>query len=104
MKKFKLKKGDTVIVTTGKDKGKSGKISKLITDADKVIVSGVNVSKKHIKPSRDNPGKIQDKEMPLHISNVSIVDPEQGKPSRVGFKIEDGKKIRYAKLSGTILG
>ena len=96
----KYKKGDEVIVKVGKDKGKIGKISKVFNSTDKVIISGVNVSKKHQKPSQDSKGGIVNKEMPLHISNVLAYDPKAKKSSKVGFKVEDGKKVRILKSSG----
>jgi large subunit ribosomal protein L24 len=96
----KYKKGDEVIVKVGKDKGKIGKISKVITSNEKVIITGVNVSKKHQKPSQDSKGGIVDKEMPIHISNILAYDAKSKKSSKVGFKIEEGKKIRILKLTG----
>ena len=96
----KYKKGDEVIVKVGKDKGKIGKISKVITSNEKVVITGVNVSKKHQKPSQDSKGGIVDKEMPIHISNILAYDAKSKKSSKVGFKIEDGKKIRILKTTG----
>ncbi len=99
-----IKKGDTVIVTTGKDKNKEGKVIKTFRDTDKVLVDGVNIVKKHLKPSQVNPdGGIIEKEAAIHVSNVMIKDPKTGKPSKIGKKIVDGKKVRYAKASGEIL-
>ena len=96
----KYKKGDEVIVKVGRDKGKIGKISKVITSNEKVVITGVNVSKKHQKPSQDSKGGIVDKEMPIHISNILAYDAKLKKSSKVGFKIEDGKKIRILKTTG----
>ena len=96
----KYKKGDEVIVKVGKDKGKIGKISKVITSNEKVIITGVNVSKKHQKPSQESKGGIIDKEMPIHISNILAYDAKSKKSSKVGFKIEEGKKIRILKSTG----
>ena len=96
----KYKKGDEVIVKVGKDKGKVGKISKVINATDKVVISGVNISKKHQKPSQDSKGGIIDKEMPVHISNILAYDAKNKKSSKIGFKIEDGKKVRIFKSSG----
>ena len=96
----KYKKGDEVIVKVGKDKGKVGKISKVINATGKVVISGVNISKKHQKPSQDSKGGIIDKEMPVHISNILAYDAKNKKSSKIGFKIEDGKKIRILKSSG----
>ena len=96
----KYKKGDEVIVKTGKDKGKIGKISKVINDLDKVVITGINISKKHQKPSQESKGGIINKEMPIHISNILGYDAKTKKSSKIGFKIEDGKKIRILKTSG----
>ena len=96
----KYKKGDEVIVKVGKDKGKIGKISKVITSNEKVVITGVNVSKKHQKPSQDSKGGIVDKEMPIHISNILAYDSKSKKSSKVGFKLEEGKKVRILKLTG----
>ena len=96
----KYKKGDEVIVKVGKDKGKIGKISKVITSNEKVVITGVNVSKKHQKPSQDSKGGIVDKEMPIHISNILAYDAKSKKSSKVGFKIDEGKKIRILKSTG----
>lgn len=96
----KYKKGDEVIVKTGKDKGKIGKISKVINDLDKVVITGINISKKHQKPSQETKGGIINKEMPIHISNILAYDAKTKKSSKIGFKIEDGKKIRILKTSG----
>ena len=101
MKKFKIKTGDQVMVMSGKDRGRKGKILKVFRDKDRVIVEGVNIVKKRIKPSAENPqGGIIEKEAPIHVSNVMLVDPKTGEPTRVGYRFEDGKKIRYAKKSG----
>ena len=96
----KYKKGDEVIVKTGKDKGKIGKISKIINNLDKVVITGINISKKHQKPSQESKGGIINKEMPIHISNILAYDAKTKKSSKIGFKIEDGKKIRILKNSG----
>ena len=102
--KFKVKKGDEVIVIAGKDKGKKGKITKVITDSSRVIVAGVNIAKQHTKPSRTSAGGIVEKEASLHVSNVAVVDPKTGKGARVGYKtLEDGKKVRFAKGSGEVI-
>ena len=96
----KYKKGDEVIVRTGKDKGKVGKISQVINDTDKVIIAGINVSKKHEKASQDSKGGIVDKSMPLHVSNILAYDSKSKKGSKIGYKKEDGKKIRILKING----
>jgi len=102
--KLKLKKGDQVIVITGKDKGKKGEILRVIPDDLKVVVQGVNVVKKHKKPTQASAGGIEDIELPLHISNVALADPKKGVPTRVGYKLaKDGKKMRVAKKSGETL-
>ncbi len=104
MKKFKIKTGDQVVVLTGKDKGSKGTVIKIIKDKDRVIVEGVNMIKKHVKPSTENPqGGIVEKEAPIHISNVALVDPKTGEPTRVGYEIKDGKKVRVSKKSGEVI-
>jgi len=99
-----VKKGDNVIVISGNDKGKIGTVLKVLTKEDRVLVEGVNIVSRHTSPSNANPdGGIIKKEAPIHASNVQIVDPSNEKPTRVGKKIVDGKKVRYAKKSGTVL-
>tara|TARA_B100002052_G_scaffold292874_1_gene315109 strand:- start:773 stop:1087 length:315 start_codon:yes stop_codon:yes gene_type:complete len=98
--KFKLKKGDEVIVLAGKDKGKTGKILKMLPKQTKAIVSEINRVKKNQKPDNNQPGGIIDKEMPIHISNLSIYDRDQNKGIKVGFKIINNKKVRINKSSG----
>ena len=102
-KKFKIKKGDTVVVTTGKDKGKSGNVSFVIKDRNRVVVEGINMVKRHRKATQENPGKIEDMAAPIHISNVSHVDPETGKPTRVKYEIKDSVKKRVSVVSGSYL-
>ena len=102
-KKFKIKKGDTVVVIAGKDKGKSGNITTIITNKDKVVVQGVNIVKKHRKATQENPGKIEEIEAPIHISNVSHIDPDTGKPTRVKYEFKDGSKKRVSVVSGSVL-
>ncbi|MGQ0526980.1 MAG: 50S ribosomal protein L24 [Alphaproteobacteria bacterium] len=103
--KFKIKKGDQVVVLTGKDKGKKGEVMKVITQTARVLVKGVNMVTKHEKPSQRSPGGIQKKELPIHISNVAMADPKSGKASRVGYKtLKDGKKTRFARQSGETIG
>lgn len=97
----KIKKGDKVIVLTGKDKGKQGEVLSVQPAEAKAVVQGVNMVKRHTKPSQFQAGGIIEKEAPIAISNIAIVDPKEGKATRVGFKtLEDGKKVRIAKLSG----
>jgi large subunit ribosomal protein L24 len=101
---MKIKTGDKVRVMRGKDAGKEGTVTKVLLKADKVIVEGVNVVKKHQKPSNANPqGGIVDVEAAIHVSNVMLLDPESNKPSRTGVEIKDGKKVRIAKKSGAAL-
>ena len=102
-KKFKIKKGDSVIVITGKDKGKLGNVLSLLKDKDRVIVQGVNITKRHRKATQENPGKIEEIEASVHISNVSHVDPDNGKPTRVRFEFKDGVKKRMSVVSGSLL-
>lgn len=96
-----VKKGDKVKVITGKDKGKVGVILEAFPKKQRVLVEGVNFVKKHAKPSQDNPqGGILTQEAPIHVSNVMPIDPKTGEPTRVGYEIRDGKKVRIAKKSG----
>lgn len=98
----KIKKGDTVIVLTGKDKGKTGEVLSVNPKEQKVLVAGVNIVKKHRKPTANSQGQIVEMEKPVHVSNVSLT--ENGKPARVGFKVEDGKKVRIFKKTGNKIG
>ena len=98
--KFKLKKGDEVIVLAGKDKGKTGKIIKMVPKQMKAVVSEINKVKKNQKPDNNQPGGIIDKEMPIHISNLSFYDPELKKGTRIGYKLNKNKKSRVNKSSG----
>jgi len=102
-KKFKIKKGDSVIVITGKDKGKSGNVLSILKDKDRVIVQGVNIIKRHRKATQESPGKIEEIEASIHISNVSHVDPDNGKPTRVKYEIKDSVKKRMSVVSGSLL-
>ena len=98
---MRVKKGDTVVVIAGKDKGKKGTVVKVMPKANRVLVEGVNVITKHQKPSAMNPrGGIINKEAPIHISNVMPLDPETGKGTRVRFEVKDGKKVRVSVKSG----
>lgn len=98
----KIRRDDEIVVLAGKDKGKQGKVLKVITGKDRVIVEGVNLVKKHQKPNPqlDVPGGIIEKEASIHVSNVAIVNPTTGKADRVGFRVEDGKKVRIFKSNG----
>jgi large subunit ribosomal protein L24 len=101
MKKLHIKKGDTVYVNAGNDKGKTGKVLSVNPSKDRVIVEGVNMVKKHTKPNSKQPqGGIIEQEAGIHISNLQLIDPKSGKPTRVGYKMVDDKKVRYAKKSG----
>ena len=102
--KLKIKTGDDVVVTAGKDKGKRGKVTKVIRSSNRVIVQGANMVLKHQKPSQDSAGGIIPKEASLHISNVALVDPADGKATRVGYRFNDaGVKERFAKRSGAVI-
>ncbi|MBM3541584.1 MAG: 50S ribosomal protein L24 [Alphaproteobacteria bacterium] len=102
--KLRVKKGDTVVVIAGKDKGKRGAVLRAIPEERRVVVQGVNVVKRHTKPSATNPGGIVEKEASIHVSNVAIADPKSGKPTRVGIKtLEDGRRVRVAKDSGEVI-
>lgn len=106
MTKLKIKRGDNVIVTTGRKeiKGKVGEVIEIIKDKNRAVVAGLNIVKKHVKPSAQNPqGGIVEKEASIHISNLAIVDPKTGKATKVGCKIEGDKKVRIAKKSGETL-
>jgi large subunit ribosomal protein L24 len=99
-----VKKGDKVMVISGKDKGKQGVVLASYPKKDRILVEGVNVVKKHSKPSQANPqGGILSQEAPIHVSNVMPLDPKSGEPTRVGYKVVDGKKVRVAKKSGETL-
>ncbi len=101
---MKLKTGDKVVVIAGKDKGKEGKINKVLRDENKVVVEGINIAKKHVKPNGQESGSIVEMEMPIHASNVMIVDPKTKKGTRVGHNIDkNGKKIRVSKKSNSNL-
>ncbi len=98
--KYKVKKGDEVVVIAGKEKGKKGTITKVITAEARVVVGGINMVKRHTKASKTSAGGIIEKEAPLHISNVSLIDAKSGKPTRAGYKFEGDNKVRIAKRSG----
>ncbi|CAK1226529.1 50S ribosomal protein L24 [Fructobacillus evanidus] len=100
-----VKTGDKVRVIAGKDKGKEGTITKTVAAKNRVVVEGVNLVKKHQKPSNEYPqGGVIVIEAPIHASNVQLIDPSTNEPTKVGFKFEDGKKVRFAKKSGNVLG
>ncbi len=104
MVKLKVKKGDKVVVITGKDKGKTGEVLKVIPSENRVVVAGVNVAKRHQKPTQETAGGIVNKEQSIHVSNVSLIDPKTNKATRVGYKVsKDGVKTRIAKKSGDVI-
>ena len=97
----RIKKGDTVYVNAGNDKGKTGKVLSVDPAKERVVVEGINMVSKHTKPNAKQPqGGIIKREAPVHVSNLNLIDPKSGKPTRVGFKVEGDKKVRYAKKSG----
>lgn len=99
--KLKMKKGDRVVVIAGKDKGKNGEILKVMPKENKAIVNGVNMVRRHQRQTQTQEGGIINKEAPIHISNLALEDPKDGKPTRVGYKtLNDGRKVRFAKRSG----
>ncbi|GLX87185.1 50S ribosomal protein L24 [Thalassotalea loyana] len=101
----KIRQNDEIIVLAGKDKGKTGKVTKVLVEDSKVFVEGVNLVKKHQKPvpQLQQPGGIVEKEAPIHVSNVAIVNPKTGKADRVGFRVEDGKKVRFFKSDNELV-
>ena len=104
MGKLKIKSGDKVVVIAGEHKGSEGEVLLVMPEKNKAIVEGVNMVKKHQKPSAENPqGGITEKEAPIHISNLSLIDPKSGEPTRVGYRMEGDKKVRFAKKSNQVL-
>ena len=102
--KFKVRKGDRVAILSGKDKGKTGEILKMIPDVRRAIVQGVNMVKRHTAPSQAGAGGVVEKEASIHVSNISLIDPKDDRATRIGFKsLEDGRKVRYAKKSGEVI-
>ena len=100
----KLRKGDQVIVTKGRDKGQKGEIVRIIKSENRAVVQGVNMVRRHQKPSQLDPGGIKSKEAPIAIANLAIVDPKSGEATRVGFKVlDDGRKVRVARKSGEVI-
>ena len=101
---LKIRKGDTVVVVTGKDKGKKGEVLRSLPKENLVVVQGVNIVKRHQRPSAGNLGGIQEKELPIHVSNLALVDPKNGKATRIGWKfLDDGRKVRFARRSGEVI-
>ena len=101
MPKLKIKKGDQVVVLSGNDKGKTGEVVKAMPKENKVVVQGVNLVKRHTKPSQTTPGGIVTKEAPIHVSNVALT--KDGKATKVGYKVVDGKKVRVARKTGEVI-
>ena len=102
--KLKIKKGDKVVVITGKDKGKQGEVLRVIPAENRAVVGGINISRRHTKQTAAQEGGIINKDMPIQISNLALRDPKDGKPTRVGYKtLGDGKKVRIAKRSGEVI-
>ena len=100
----KIKKGDTVVVLAGRDKGKTGEVIQVMPKEERALVRGVNVVRRHQRQTANQEGGIISKEAPLHLSNLAYADPKDGKPTRVGFKVlDDGRKVRFAKRSGDLI-
>ncbi len=103
MAKLKIKTGDQVRVTAGENKGREGKVMRVLIEQNKAIVEGVNLIKRHLKPSANNPqGGIAEREAPIHISNLTLLD-KNGKPTRVGYRMEGDKKVRFAKTTNEVI-
>lgn len=104
MMSSKIKKGDNVMVMTGKDKGKTGEVLNVLTAKERVLIRGVNIVKRHTKPSQTAPGGIVERESTVHVSNVALIDPTSNKATKIGFRVlEDGRKVRFSKSSSEIL-
>jgi len=104
MPKMKIKKGDNVVVISGRDKGKRGEVLRVFPDEGRLIVQGVHIARRHTKPRMGDPGGIVEKELTIHVSNVAHLDPQSNKPTRVGYKLlEDGNKVRVARRSGEVI-
>jgi len=99
----KIRKGDSVVVLSGKDKGRKGEVLQVMPKDDKALVRGINTVKRHQRQTQTQESGIITKEAPIHLSNLAIADPKDGKPTRVGFRIDDGKKVRVAKRSGAVI-
>ena len=104
MAKMKIKKGDNVVVVSGRDKGKQGEVLRVFPTESRLIVQGVHVARRHTRQSMGNPGGIVDKELTIHISNLAHIDPQSNKPTRIGYKLlDDGRKVRVARRSGEVI-
>ena len=102
--KMRVKRGDQVVVVTGRDKGKTGEVLRVDRERNRVLVQGVNMAKRHQRPTQTSPGGINEFEASIHVSNVALIDPDTRKPTRVGYKtLDDGRKVRFAKRSGEII-
>ena len=101
--KLHIKKGDRVMVIAGNDKGQSGEVLEVFPKKNRAVVDNLNMVKKHQKPTQDNPGGIVDMPAPIHLSNLMLIDPKTGEPTRIGRKLVDGKLVRYAKKSGELI-
>ena len=100
----KIKKGDKVVVLTGRDRGRNGEVFRMFPDENRALVRGVNIVKRHTKQTAQSEGGIISKEAPIHVSNLAVADPKDGKPTRVGFKVlDDGRKVRFATRSGDLI-
>ena len=104
MPKMKIKKGDTVVVISGRDKGRQGEVLRVFPSENRVIVQGVHVTRRHTRPAMGDPGGIVEKELTIHASNVAHLDPKSGKPARIGYRrLDDGRKVRFARGSGEVI-
>ena len=104
MAKRRIKKGDNVVVLTGRDRGKTGEVLRVFPADSRVIVQGINVAKRHTRARMGDPGGIVEKELTIHISNVAHIDPRSSKPTRIGYKhLSDGRKVRFARRSGEVI-
>ena len=104
MTKLKIKKGDSVVVISGRDKGRAGEVLRVLPAENRLVVQGVHMARRHTKPRMGDPGGIVEKELTIHVSNVAHVDPRSGKPTRIGFKtLDDGRKVRVARRSGEVI-
>jgi large subunit ribosomal protein L24 len=99
----KIRKGDRVIVLAGRDKGKTGEVIKMLLAEERAVVQGVNMVKRHTRPSQAGAGGIVEKEAPIHISNLAHIDPKDKKPTRIGFRMDSGRKVRFARRSGEVI-
>jgi large subunit ribosomal protein L24 len=104
MRKLKIKKGDSVVVISGRDKGKTGEVLRVLPAEERVVVQGVNVVRRHTRPRMGDPGGIVEKELAIHISNIAHIDPQSSRPTRIGYKyLDDGRKVRFSRRSGEVI-